>query len=816
MISLQNISKLFNKGKGNELTVLKNINLELPDKGLVVILGESGSGKTTLLNIIAGLDKSSGGTIVFGDEEFSTYKSKRWDKLRNDKIGFVFQNYNLHHELTVFDNIEMVLKMKGLSDPIEIKEKIDYITNELGLYNYQDRKSNALSGGQQQRVAIARSLVKNPDVIIADEPTGNLDSKTTVEIMNIIKKISKEKLVLMVTHEDQLAEFYADRIIIIKDGEIEVDKVNSIDGKLEVHHDHIIYLKDLDKEQGTLGNVDIITYTDDLGNKLDNIGVQIIQRNDTLYLKIDSNKYKRIKQIDKYSEINLLDETYSPQTISTNELFDSNKLALKTEDLKQRSVISIKDSIKYSLRKIDNLTYGGKMLYFALGLVGMMIAISIGLIGGIFNIDDSEFIVTSRNYVNIRTTDLLYDEVVDYEDYEFIEEVNFISEQIEFLIETEAYYEVRNPIRVMAHPSNIELIDESNIIFGRLPTSTYEIVIDQMIADSIIQSNSERGTEDYQDIIHMNIKLLANGLEGDYRNETSLEFKIVGVSNDDSPTIWLDEGLAYSIAMNNMIDYRILGDGFELVSGVMPTEEFQVIIHEDSSLIRNNEIPTFVGIESGHYQVVGTFRYTVDGEVLNVRNLIATNLEIMKYAYYKQSDIDYSKSEFIVYVTDIDLAIEELTNLGVSAVSNYQNDLIEFREFEFVNSVGLYVFSLVGIISSGISTLFIMRSSLTSRIYEVSVYRALGASKRDIRKMFMVEITIISSMSSLIGYFLMVFILMQAQSQVSVYVEILHYNVPTFMIGIVSLYLVNIIFGIIPVNVLLLKTPAEILKQYDL
>lgn len=203
MIKLEKLNKYFNKGKGNEIHVLKNINLTLPNKGLVVILGESGSGKTTLLNMVGGLDKPTTGTIHFNDSSFEKYDSKKWDKIRNQEIGYIFQNYNLLHELTVFDNIEMVLKMKGISSKEEITKRIDYITEKLGMFNYQNRKTNALSGGQQQRVAIARALVKYPQLIIADEPTGNLDSKTTIEIMNIIKSISKDKLVILVTHEDE-------------------------------------------------------------------------------------------------------------------------------------------------------------------------------------------------------------------------------------------------------------------------------------------------------------------------------------------------------------------------------------------------------------------------------------------------------------------------------------------------------------------------------------------------------------------------------------------------------------------------------------
>lgn len=817
MIKLEKLNKYFNKGKGNEIHVLKNINLTLPNKGLVVILGESGSGKTTLLNMVGGLDKPTTGTIHFNNSSFEKYDSKKWDKIRNQEIGYIFQNYNLLHELTVFDNIEMVLKMKGISSKEEITKRIDYITEKLGMFNYQNRKTNALSGGQQQRVAIARALVKNPQLIIADEPTGNLDSKTTIEIMNIIKSISKDKLVILVTHEEEIAEFYGDRIIRLHDGEIVSDYQSKGSGNLELRQDHIIYLKDYKKEVGSFGNIDVISYSDSVSDNLDKIGIEIIQRNETLYFKVSSNKYKRVKNIDSQSEINLLDEHYTPQEkIDENHEFDFEKIINTADELKTKSVITVRDSVRYSLRKIDNLTYGGKMLYVVLGMVGALIAISIGLIGQIFNISDEEFIITNRNYINIHVDEINYEDVMALQNLDYIDNINLVNDQIEFTIETEPYYEIRNPIKLDAHPSDIELLSPDQIIYGTYPETEFDVVIDVLVADGIIKYLSERGIENYEDIINMSIKIQTTGLEGDYGENTSLNFNIVGISNDYSPTIWLTEELIFSIALTSIVDYHVFGDGYEIVTGVMPFGPYQVLLHEDSGLIRNNMVPSSIGIESGQYDVIGTYRYIKDGVYLNTRNVIVSDLSVMKEAYFNQKDYKLSGTEFLAYVSDIDLAIENLALLGINSSSNYEEDLEDYKEFEFVNSLGLFVFALVGIISSGISIFFIMRSSLSSRIYEVSVYRALGAPKNDIRKMFIVEIAIISTISSLIGYLVMVFILIQSQNQVIEYVKVLYYSPISFFLGIVSLYIINVVFGLLPVNLLLFKTPANILSQYDI
>ena len=247
MIKLNKLEKYYNRNRSNEIHVINDINLTLPETGLVVLLGPSGSGKTTLLNVLGGLDKVNGGTITFDDIEINKYKSSVWDEIRNRHVGYIFQNYNLLNSMTVYDNIALTLNMVGITDKGEIDKRIDYILENIGMANYRKRKSSQLSGGQQQRVAIARALAKNPKVIIADEPTGNLDSKNTVDIMNIIKNISKNKLVVLVTHEKEIADFYADRVITLEDGKIISDEINSSMDELNLHHDQDIYLKDLNK-----------------------------------------------------------------------------------------------------------------------------------------------------------------------------------------------------------------------------------------------------------------------------------------------------------------------------------------------------------------------------------------------------------------------------------------------------------------------------------------------------------------------------------------------------------------------------------------
>ena len=243
MITLNNVDKYFNKHKKNQIHVINNISLKL-DKGLIAVLGPSGCGKTTLLNVIGGLDNIRKGSIYINDKKISSKNYHKVDRIRNLNIGYIFQDYKLIENLSVYDNLSLVLKMIGIKDKEEIKKRIEYVLDKVGMLRYKRRPAGMLSGGEKQRVGVARALVKNPDIILADEPTGNLDSKNSLEIMKIIKAISNEKLVILVTHEQDLARFYATRIIELQDGNIIKDYENDASSKLDYRLENSFYLKD--------------------------------------------------------------------------------------------------------------------------------------------------------------------------------------------------------------------------------------------------------------------------------------------------------------------------------------------------------------------------------------------------------------------------------------------------------------------------------------------------------------------------------------------------------------------------------------------
>ena len=239
MIKISGLTKIYKSKKKDRCVALDNISFSLADKGFVFIVGKSGSGKTTLLSIVGGLDNLTSGDVAVNGNAFSTFKEKDFVDYRNSMIGYIFQDFHLIDELTVFENIKVTLDLQRQNDTEEILRILD----KVGLSGYENRYPKELSGGEKQRIAIARAIIKNPRIILADEPTGNLDSKTTAQIMSLLKELSKDTLVLIVSHSLSDAREYADRIIELSAGKIINDlkrnehydnKVKILDGELFV------------------------------------------------------------------------------------------------------------------------------------------------------------------------------------------------------------------------------------------------------------------------------------------------------------------------------------------------------------------------------------------------------------------------------------------------------------------------------------------------------------------------------------------------------------------------------------------------------
>lgn len=220
MLSVRNLVKVYKAKGGTEVRALDGVTVDFPETGMVFLLGRSGSGKSTLLNVAGGLDKPDSGEVIVKGKSSKDFTGSDFDSYRNTFVGFVFQEYNILNEFNIEQNIALALQLQGKKND---KEAVNAILERVDLAGMGKRKPNTLSGGQKQRVAIARALIKEPEIIMADEPTGALDSNTGKQVLDTLKKLSETKLVIIVSHDREFAEQYGDRVIELKDGKILTD-----------------------------------------------------------------------------------------------------------------------------------------------------------------------------------------------------------------------------------------------------------------------------------------------------------------------------------------------------------------------------------------------------------------------------------------------------------------------------------------------------------------------------------------------------------------------------------------------------------------
>lgn len=301
MLEIKHLTKIY-RTKNNVITrALDDVSIKFPDKGMVFLLGKSGSGKSTLLNLCGGLDSADSGEIIIKGRSSKTFTNSDFDSYRNTYVGFVFQEYNILNEFSVEDNIAIALELQGKPKD---KEKIQKILQDVELEEYATRKPNTLSGGQKQRIAIARALVKDPEIIMADEPTGALDSNTGRQVLETLKKLSNDKLVIVVSHDREFAEKYGDRIIELKDGKVILDVTKECSNTYQ---------------EGNLTIIDANTISIKKGQKLETKDLEKINNflatsQDEVIISnsiIDVKKFKEVARINENSSkesFNLTDE----------------------------------------------------------------------------------------------------------------------------------------------------------------------------------------------------------------------------------------------------------------------------------------------------------------------------------------------------------------------------------------------------------------------------------------------------------------------------------------------------------------------------
>lgn len=402
MLQIKNLTKIYKSKKTEPVKALDNVSLTFNSKGLVFLLGKSGSGKSTLLNVLGGLDKFDSGEIIIDGKSSKTFKEKDFDSYRNTYLGFIFQEYNILPEFTVYKNIEFALELQGKKAD---KQSINNLLEQVDLKGYGKRKPNELSGGQKQRIAIARALIKNPEIIMADEPTGALDSNTGKQVFDTLKKLSKEKLVIVVSHDREFAEYYADRIIELKDGKIISDTTKRKQEPTKLNEGfNIVDEKVIHIEKGHKYTKEEV---EKLNNFLKNAEGDIILTSDTNL----NTSVKKLAKIDDNGNREVFDSTKS-----TDFEVPSEKEKLKL--IKSR--LKFKDSFKMGA---SGLKTKKVRLFFTI----LLSAISLTLFGladtmGSFNVKKSNY--ESLMELNVDTLNINKRKVIESGLYTYAQQAN--------------------------------------------------------------------------------------------------------------------------------------------------------------------------------------------------------------------------------------------------------------------------------------------------------------------------------------------------------------------------------------------------------
>ena len=809
MITLERVNKYFYRHKKNQIHVINNTSVSLGDNGLVALLGPSGCGKTTLLNAIGGLDKINSGKIYINGKKIAKRRMSKVDKIRNLNIGYIFQDYLLVDDMTVFDNVALALKISGIKNKEEIKKRVNYVLEKVHMYRYRNRYANMLSGGERQRVGIARAIVKNPSIIIADEPTGNLDSKNTIEVMNIIKAISKDRLVILVTHETELADFYASRILRIEDGTIVSDEENNHTNDLDYRLDNKIYLKDFEY-QNSYGNNDIkVNYYSNDNKKLE---INLIVQNGNIY--IESKNNQKIEVVDSNSSIEVVDDHYKKLSKSIYEEynFDLDKISNKNIKKRYTSIFNPISLIINGFRKVRDYSIIKKILLIGFFVSAMFIAYSVSSYFGIYQVNEKKFVNINPSYLTIVSKKIKVNDYLEYEKDENIDYVLPGDSSVTFMLKFDDYYQSRGDVsNINGSLSSKNMINDSDIISGRMIESDKEIIIDKRVFELYYESTNAKylGINKPEELFDR--ELFIGSLRG---------YKIVGVVDKNSPSIYMDESNFVNILANNDVETQSYMFGYndtsdktrvfdynlydiKIKKGRLPKNDYEVIISNDyKDTIKLNK----------------TIDYKVNGKKLKVvgyytnkdkYDLYLTNNNTVKYELINKS------SDLIFYAKDKNLVLNKYREKGINIKDSYEYS----KELYMKDRIESFESSLIlGIIILSISLLEIylmIRSSFLSRIKEVGIYRAIGVKKRDIYKMFTGEIIAITTIASLLGIIFMSYILKEL-STINYISDRYVVNINTFVITVVFVYIFNLFVGLLPVYRTLRKSPARILSRSDI
>ena len=713
MLELKNIKKSYKTGEFVQ-HALKGVSLTFDRNEFVCILGASGSGKTTLLNIIGGLDRYDSGDLIINNMSTKKFNDSLWDAYRNNCVGFIFQSYNLIGHLSVLENVEMSLTLSGVKNK---KDKALSALDRVGLKDHAYKKPNQLSGGQMQRVAIARAIVNDPEVILADEPTGALDTKTSKQIMELIKEISKEKLVIMVTHNPDLAKKYATRIIEVKDGEVISDSLPKEKYKdknnIEIKKTKMSFLTALKLSFNNIRTKKGRTFLTAFASSIGIIGISII-------LSL-SNGFD--KQVDIYQKNTLSNFpiTISKSTMSMDEKQMEEMMGSMMPgegDYPKDKVIYSFDINSYDMLHTNNITKE--------------------YIEYIEKLDDS--LISGISFTRATNLNLL---VKNGEDVKSVSS---------------------NELNMGVIPKELDkedfMMEAFDLLDGEYPKDITDIVLvvdsKNRVDTKILNALGLRDKDkiDFKEVLGKEIKLVFNNqyytkymnmfipntnLDDVYYNKENLTLKIVGIVRNKEDN-YLGQIATSMNSLGNITD----------TSSMMSSNNIGSILY------KNDLVEKVISVNSNSDIVLSQSKS--DNSVFTGEKLDSDSKENM-LLYLGSKDEPFMINIYPKDFESKDKIIEYLDKYNIDKNDENKivyNDLastfISFgSKIMDAITVVLIAFSAVSLVVSSIMIGIITYISVLERTKEIGVLRSLGARKKDVSRVFNAETFIVGVLSGLIG-----------------------------------------------------------------
>ncbi|MDD5824164.1 MAG: ABC transporter ATP-binding protein/permease [Firmicutes bacterium] len=813
MIQIENLNKYFNKGKANEIHVIDNTSMKLPSHGIVTLLGPSGCGKTTLLNAIGGLDRVDSGSITIDDDRITKRSANKIDDIRNARIGYIFQNFNLLDDRTVFENVAIALRMVGVKDKKAIEERVNYCLKAVGIYQYRYKNADALSGGQRQRVAIARAIVKNPSIIIADEPTGNLDSANTIEVMNIIKTISKERLVLLVTHERKIADFYSDHIAEIQDGKIIKAYNNDSSKYLDYQLENKIYLKDMPVQKDFVQDgVKVNLYSDEERGT----DIKIVIRGGNLY--IDTGGAFNV--VDEKSNVELIDDHYSMMDASIYEDNEFKYDAHLPENFKAKytSLYTPLNLVKTGFKTIASFKKMKKALLVGFVFAAMFAFMAVSNIMGIMEVKESDFLTTNEHYITVTNTKHDVNLISQVAELEGIRYVLVGPSKYSFKIPLDDYLQTTNAVAELnASLTYLDTLDENSIILGKMPEGVHEVVLDKMVIDKFLSAKSgvSAGVFTAEQFIGRKIKV----------PNLLFDYIIVGICDTNSPSLYVNSNQSTFIITNanpaqeasgmfmdygeedtssDVVSYSLKSSSVKITKGRAPKADYEVVVSK---------------VHEGEYKLNKTIDKKYNKHKLKVVGFYSGGGQEEKYYVSDHTTLlNYiaKQKQFQVYAEDTAALKATLDEENISSKINYDRDRANYIKQMMTSLKSSLAVAAILLLVSLIEMFLMLRSSFLARIKEVGTMRAIGLKKRDIYRMFAGEILVISVLTSIPGIALMYYILSNVV-KITPFLES-QYMINPFVALIAFAFVIffNLLVGLVPVFRTMRRTPAEILARTDI